>query len=60
MAIEHPELWGAMAFLFLGYIEMRVHFGQKLDRLQLSVQDVRDVVIIKKTAKFRGDKNGMG
>ena len=53
MALEHPEIWGALAFLFVAYIEMRIRFGHKVDVLALNVQDIKDVVVIKKKAVFR-------
>lgn len=53
MPVDHPEIWAALVFLLLGYIELRIRFGRKLDRLQDSVQDIRDVIVIRKSARLK-------
>lgn len=53
MPVEHPEVWGAVVFLMLGYIELRIRFGRKLDRLSDDMRDIKDVLVIRKSAKLR-------
>ena len=47
--IEHEEIWAAIVFIFFAQLEMRY----KLSKLGKKIEEIREVVVITKTAKLK-------